>query len=276
MKRQRPVPISKARLKLSGFTLVELLVVISIIALLISLLLPALSQAEMLARMTTCASNMRQLVLGENEYSVEWNGAGTPFTIEGPAGLTWADHFWEMLLMPEVNYQSKIFVCPEVVLDGNVINNWGSAGYTNLTPQNHPFRSVMINGYLSAVLNPDGRGVTTGNSNWDPRPRPIVLSSVQAPSQVPYIAELNAAWANQIVGWPVGAEGETWFGSLNGLAFNHFVMAASGTFTGWQGRQYPNMTGIDNIGFVDGHVEGVKITTGNTYTASMNLIFAPQ
>ena len=121
-------------MKRRAFTLVELLVVISIIALLVSLLVPALGEAEKLARTTVCANNMRQLVLGENEYAVEWNGAGTPFTIEGPAGITWADHFWEMLLMPEVNYQSKIFVCPEVVLDGNVINNWGSAGYTNLTP----------------------------------------------------------------------------------------------------------------------------------------------
>jgi len=65
-----------------GFTLIELLVVIAIIALLISILLPALGRARGLARMIVCQSNLRQMGIMVQSYTVsndEWL-PGSPTT----------------------------------------------------------------------------------------------------------------------------------------------------------------------------------------------------
>lgn len=58
----------------SGFTLVELLVVISIISLLLSILVPALGTAREQARQVVCQSNMRQLYVGIYQYTLDYNG----------------------------------------------------------------------------------------------------------------------------------------------------------------------------------------------------------
>ena len=61
-----------------GFTLVELLVVIGIIALLVSILLPTLNRAREAANKAKCLSNLRQLGQGNTMYIAAWNGWAVP------------------------------------------------------------------------------------------------------------------------------------------------------------------------------------------------------
>jgi len=57
-----------------GFTLVELMVVVGIIAILVSLLLPALNKAREQANSIKCVSNLRQIAMGLFAYTAENNG----------------------------------------------------------------------------------------------------------------------------------------------------------------------------------------------------------
>jgi prepilin-type N-terminal cleavage/methylation domain-containing protein len=68
----------------TGFTLIELLVVVAIIAVLISILLPALSRARDMARRAVCLSNQRQIGIQMSGYSQEYNGFTPDATMYNP------------------------------------------------------------------------------------------------------------------------------------------------------------------------------------------------
>lgn len=91
------------------FTLIELLVVIAIIAILASILMPALSSARKRAKTTTCTNNMKAVMVGYQQYGDNYNGITPLGSFEAVGMGTYS--FMLRVLKYQTNF--KISFCPE-------------------------------------------------------------------------------------------------------------------------------------------------------------------
>lgn len=103
-------------MSLRGFTLVELLVVIGIIALLISILLPSLQKARKQALDLTCQSNLKQLASATLMYAVDYKGRFPyqPYESVFDPFNPVSNGNWAGGILKYVNGNKQVYVCPIV------------------------------------------------------------------------------------------------------------------------------------------------------------------
>ncbi len=109
-----------------GFSLIELLVVISIIALLIALLLPAIKRAREAARLVQCLSNVRQIGISFHAYAADNKNRAPgymepPMSTLGGAFTAWLrnESDWPAQVFGATSSRHKAYITDQGFIGGN-------------------------------------------------------------------------------------------------------------------------------------------------------------
>jgi prepilin-type N-terminal cleavage/methylation domain-containing protein/prepilin-type processing-associated H-X9-DG protein len=217
-----------SRAERAAFTLVELLVVIGIIAVLISLLLPALNRAREQAKVVQCMSNQRQLALATIQYTTDYKGE-FPAIIYPYWVPRYTETWWSQSLKKYLGKGAgNVFFCPTELGPGptNAYSaNGGPWMFQFLDTLGNPLYGSEQKPTKMSTIRKTNKVVMFVESSYDAMPGRYY------PPEIPYAGDLQRGFV-YYPGYEYNS-GRHYFGRKK-----------------VEGRAYGTM----NVAFIDGHV----------------------